>query len=51
MMPYLIMMLLALLAVAIAYRVNFLHRLVFGRGSARLNHAADLAATPVKAVV
>ena len=50
MLPYLITMLLALLAVAIAYRINFLHKLVFGKGSARLNHYAEMAANPIKVV-
>jgi hypothetical protein len=43
MLPYILTMLLALLAVAIAYRVNPLHKLVFGGGSARLNRAAGKA--------
>jgi hypothetical protein len=51
MIPYIVTMLLALLAVAIAYRVNFLHKLVFGTGSARLNHAADMAAATTKVAV
>jgi hypothetical protein len=36
-------MLLALVAVAIAYRVRILHQLVFGKGSSLLNHAAETA--------
>lgn len=40
---YLIVMSLALLAVAIAYRVRVLHKIVFGRGSAHLNYAAEMA--------
>jgi hypothetical protein len=46
MMSYFIVMALALLAVAIAYRVHFLHKLVFGRGSAHLNRSAELAVAP-----
>lgn len=42
--PVLITMMIALLAVAIAYRVKFLHKLVFGVGSARVNEAAKSAA-------
>jgi hypothetical protein len=37
-------MAIALIAVAIAYRVTFLHKLVFGKGSAHLNDAAANAA-------
>ena len=48
--PVIITMLIALLAVAIAYRVNFLHKLVFGKGSARINHSAELAVSTAKAV-
>jgi hypothetical protein len=46
--PVIITMLIALLAVAIAYRVNFLHNLVFGKGSARVNRAAELSVSSVK---
>jgi hypothetical protein len=44
-------MIVALLAVAIAYRVKPLHSVVFGKGSAHLNDAATRAmdATPGKA--
>jgi hypothetical protein len=42
--PVFITMLIALLAVAIAYRVKVLHKLVFGTGSAKLNEAAKMAA-------
>jgi hypothetical protein len=42
--PFLITAIVALLAVAIAYREKHLHRLVFGRGSAHLNVAAESAA-------
>jgi len=41
--PILVTMLIALLAVAIAYRVNPLHKLVFGKGSAHVNKAATAA--------
>jgi hypothetical protein len=41
--PVIITMMIALLAVAIAYRVKFLHKLVFGVGSARVNEAAKSA--------
>jgi len=41
--PIVVTMLIALLAVAIAYRVKVLHKLVFGAGSAHLNHAAEAA--------
>lgn len=41
--PVIITMLIALLAVAIAYRVNFLHKLVFGKGSAHVNASATAA--------
>jgi hypothetical protein len=43
-LPFLITMAIALVAVAIAYRVKFLHKLVFGKGSAHLNEAAAHAA-------
>ena len=46
--PVIITMLVALLAVAIAYRVNFLHKLVFGKGSAHLNNSAERAVATVK---
>jgi hypothetical protein len=42
--PVIVTMLIALLAVAIAYRVKFLHKLVFGVGSARVNEAAKSSA-------
>jgi hypothetical protein len=48
--PVIITMLVALLAVAIAYRVNFLHKLVFGKGSAHLNQSAERAVAPTKLV-
>jgi hypothetical protein len=48
--PVIITMLVALLAVAIAYRVNFLHKLVFGKGSAHLNKSAEHAVATVKVV-
>ena len=50
--PILITMIVALLAVAIAYRVKPLHSMIFGKGSAHLNSAATAAmdATPGKAV-
>jgi hypothetical protein len=41
--PIVVTMLIALLAVAIAYRVKALHKLVFGKGSAHLNEAAAAA--------
>ena len=41
--PILITMMLALLAVAIAYRIRPLHSLVFGRGSAKVNQLAKAA--------
>jgi hypothetical protein len=41
--PVIITMLIALLAVAISYRVKFLHKLVYGIGSARVNEAAKAA--------
>jgi hypothetical protein len=41
-LSYVIVMALALLAVAIAYRVRVLHSIVFGKGSARVNQAAEL---------
>jgi len=44
-LSYLIVMTIALLAVAIAYRVKALHKLVFGRGSAMVNEHAKAAAT------
>jgi hypothetical protein len=44
--PIIITMLISLLAVAIAYRVKVLHKLVFGKGSAHLNEAAAAAAGP-----
>jgi hypothetical protein len=43
-------MLIALLAVAIAYRVNFLHKLVFGKGSAHINKCAERSVETVKVV-
>jgi hypothetical protein len=43
-LPFIITMAIALIAVAIAYRVKFLHKLVFGKGSAHLNQAAQMAA-------
>jgi hypothetical protein len=46
--PVLVTMLIALLAIAIAYRVNFLHKLVFGKGSAHLNKSAESALATVK---
>jgi hypothetical protein len=49
-LSYLIVMGLSLLAVAIAYRVHALHKLVFGKGSAHLNHAATIAASAPGAV-
>ena len=48
--PVIITMLIALLAVAIAYRVNFLHKMVFGKGSAHLNKSAELSVSSVKVV-
>jgi hypothetical protein len=48
-LSYLIVMALALLAVALSYRIKFLHKLVFGRGSAMLNHAAEIHAGGAKA--
>jgi len=41
--PIVVTMLIALLAVAIAYRVKVIHKVVFGSGSAHLNHAAEAA--------
>jgi hypothetical protein len=38
--PFLITSIVALIAVAIAYRVRVLHNIVFGKGSAHLNEAA-----------
>jgi hypothetical protein len=42
-LAYLLMAVVSLIAVAIAYRVKLLHSIVFGKGSARMNHAAELA--------
>ena len=44
--PILITMIIALLAVAIAYRVKILHKFVFGKGSAGVNELAKQAAQP-----
>jgi hypothetical protein len=41
--PILVTMIIALLAVAIAYRVKPLHQLVFGKGSMKVNEAAKQA--------
>jgi hypothetical protein len=46
--PILVTMIIALIAVAIAYRVKPLHKLVFGTGSAHLIHAANQATTVSK---
>ena len=40
----LITAIIALIAVAISYRVKILHSIVFGKGSARLNESAKMAA-------
>lgn len=46
-MSYVIVAIIALIAVAISYRVNALHTLVYGKGSARVNRLAKAAvATP-----
>lgn len=47
-MSYVIVAIIALVAVAISYRVNFLHSLVYGKGSARVNRLADAAVAAPK---
>ncbi len=42
-LSYLIVMALALFAVALSYRIKFLHKLVFGKASAHLHQAAQAA--------
>jgi hypothetical protein len=42
----LITAIIALIAVAISYRVRILHSMVFGHASARVNEAAKAAAQP-----
>jgi len=49
-LAYLLMALVSLIAVAVAYRVKLLHSIVFGKGSARVNHAAELAVSTKGAV-
>ena len=41
--PFLITVAIILAVMAATYRINFLHKLVFGKGSARVNQAAKLA--------
>jgi hypothetical protein len=49
-LSYIIVAIIALVAVAISYRVNFLHSLVYGKGSARVNKLADAAVSTPKVV-
>ncbi len=44
-LSYLVVAAIALIAVALAYRVRILHSIVFGRGSSMLNHQAEVAAS------